>query len=140
MRSTLASNGNSPFDEDGAVLWDVASGQLKTHPRKAIRVTGQFRGVFHRMVTTLASASRDKTVRLWDVATAANSKATLEGHTGWSAMLNPLKGPTLVVSIPCLFPPMARTLASASVSDDGWISLWDVASGQPETASFSKAM
>ena len=60
----------------------------------------------------VASASRDGTVRLWDVATASNT-GTLLGHTDW------------VLSV--AFSPDSSTVASAS--RDGTVRLWDVATG-----------
>ena len=57
--------------------------------------------------STLASASRDKTIRLWDVRTGADLQ-TLSGHTGW------------VNSI--AFSPDGFILASGS--SDGMILLW----------------
>ena len=63
--------------------------------------------------TTLASASSDNTVKLWDVATSTNI-ATLEGHTG---------GVTSVA-----FSPDGTTLASGS--HDNTVKLWDVATKQ----------
>src|SRR5262245_36145021 len=59
---------------------------------------------------TLASASADTTVKLWDVA-AGKEKATLHGHTAE------------VVSV--AFSPSGKTVASASW--DKTIKLWDVA-------------
>jgi WD40 repeat protein len=61
---------------------------------------------------TLASASGDKTVRLWDTATGAHQQ-TLTGHSGW------------VRSV--AFSPDGKTLASAS--DDETVRLWDTATG-----------
>jgi uncharacterized protein with WD repeat len=60
----------------------------------------------------LASASGDKTVRLWDVAT-GGLQQTLKGHSGmvWSVA----------------FSPNLRMLASAS--EDKTVRLWDVATG-----------
>jgi WD40 repeat protein len=58
----------------------------------------------------LASASDDKTVRLWDAATGALQR-TLEGHSD------------VVLSV--AFSPDSRLLASAS--DDKTVRLWDVA-------------
>src|SRR5262249_3757286 len=62
---------------------------------------------------TLASASNDKTVRLWDVTT-AKERASLQGHTG------------LVYAV--AFSPDGKTLASAS--DDKTVKLWDVTTGK----------
>ena len=62
--------------------------------------------------TTLASASGDNTVRLWDTATGAH-RQTLEGHSSW------------VNSV--AFSPDGTTLASAS--DDKTVRLWDTATG-----------
>ncbi|RYP18613.1 hypothetical protein DL765_003820 [Monosporascus sp. GIB2] len=61
---------------------------------------------------TLASASSDKTVRLWDAASGAN-RQTLERH---SSYVNAVA-----------FSPDGRTLASASC--DETVRLWDAASG-----------
>ncbi|MCJ1312308.1 hypothetical protein MMC25_005982 [Agyrium rufum] len=61
---------------------------------------------------TLASASWDKTVKLWDVGSGALQQ-TLEGHSGG------------VYSV--TFSPDGRTLASAS--GDKTVKLWDVGSG-----------
>ncbi|MGX1560395.1 nSTAND1 domain-containing NTPase [Streptomyces sp. NPDC055506] len=62
---------------------------------------------------TLATASYDRTVRLWDVADPKRPKPLgepLTGHTSWVSS--------------AVFSPDGRTLASAS--DDGTIRLWDV--------------
>ena len=61
---------------------------------------------------TLASGSRDNTVRLWDTNTGQHKK-TLTGHTGW------------VYSVS--FSPDGKTLASGSV--DQRVHLWDTATG-----------
>ena len=62
---------------------------------------------------TLASGSRDNTIKLWDVATGENI-ATLIGHTDW------------VLSVS--FSPDGATLASGS--RDNTIKLWDVATAR----------
>ena len=59
---------------------------------------------------TLASGSRDKTNKLWDVAS-GRAVRTLSGHRGWSVA----------------FAPDGRTLASGSWQE---IKLWDVSSGR----------
>ncbi|GAA3994781.1 WD40 repeat domain-containing protein [Streptomyces marokkonensis] len=62
---------------------------------------------------TLATASYDRTVRLWDVSDPARPKQLgepLTGHTSWVSS--------------AVFSPDGRTLASAS--DDGTIRLWDI--------------
>ena len=61
---------------------------------------------------TLASASDDYTVRLWDAATGAHQQ-TLKGHSG------------LVYAV--AFSPDGKTLASAS--EDCTVRLWDAATG-----------
>jgi WD40 repeat protein len=61
--------------------------------------------------TRLASAGRDRTVRLWDVATMAPIGAPIRGHTEW------------VQSV--AFSPDGTTLAS--VAWDGTVRLWDTA-------------
>ena len=61
---------------------------------------------------TLASASSDHTIRLWDAATGAHQK-TLEGHSDYVNAVT--------------FSPDGKTLASAS--SDRTIRLWDAATG-----------
>ena len=65
---------------------------------------------------TLASASHDKTVRLWDIKT-KRERAVLRAHT------------REVISV--AFAPDGKTLASGSW--DGTVKLWDVASAKEKT-------
>ena len=62
---------------------------------------------------TLASASFDKTVRLWETATGKEIHQ-LQGHQGWVYFV--------------AFSPDGKTLATAG--DDQTVRLWDVASGK----------
>jgi WD40 repeat protein len=65
---------------------------------------------------TLATASDDGTVRLWDVAT-GKTRTTLTGHTDRATAVG--------------FSPDGRTLATASI--DGTVRLWDVETGKTRT-------
>jgi WD40 repeat protein len=105
---------------------------------------------------TLASGSEDRTIKLWDVAS-AQERATLKGHTGgvrsvcfsadgkilasgsedrtiklWDVASAQervtLKGHTGKVGSVC-FSPNRKTLASAGFDDDT-VKLWDVETGQ----------
>ena len=67
--------------------------------------------------STLASASEDGTLRLWDVATGEPLK-TLTGHTQWVSSI--------------AFSPDGQTLASGSA--DGTVLLWDLTfAAEPES-------
>ena len=63
--------------------------------------------------TRLASGSKDKTVRLWDINT--HESMTLQKHTGWPNVL--------------AFSPNGKMLASGSV--DKTVQLWDTTTGEP---------
>ena len=63
--------------------------------------------------TRLASGSRDKTVRLWDINT--HESMSLEKHTGWTNVL--------------AFSPNGKMLASGSV--DKTVQLWNTTTGEP---------
>ena len=63
--------------------------------------------------TRLASGSKDKTVRLWDL-TSKDEWVTLRGHTGWTNLL--------------AFSPDGKMLASGST--DKTVQLWDTTTGE----------
>ena len=94
----------------GMELWDA-----HTHERTGVLETGSWilSVAFSPDGATLASASRDETVRLWDIAS-RREIVTLQGHTDW------------VWSV--AFSPDGATLASGG--DDATVRLWDVASRQ----------
>jgi hypothetical protein len=95
---------------------------LSAHePREWARLRGHTNDVYSLAITpdgkTLVSGSRDKTIRLWDLA-AARERATLKGHTGE------------VVSV--VVTADAATLVSGS--GDGTVRLWDLATGRERSA------
>jgi WD40 repeat protein len=126
---TYRGDGKLLASADGCTieLWDVVSRRsintLKGHSCDVITYAhGDYAGQYIPAIKSLAfrpdgkvlaSGSQDKTIRLWDVAT-AKSIATLKAHSG------------SVESV--TFSPDGKTLASAS--DDKTIRLWDVASGK----------
>ena len=113
--ATLASSSESGMIM--IMLWDTASGQLKT------TLDGHGPMVFSPDGATLASSDSniDGRVQLWDVAS-GQPKAALEGSENYG-----------ILSM--AFSPDGATLASSLAKSNiyGEVRLWDVASGQPKT-------
>jgi len=102
---------------DGTIpLLDLATGRITTLAGHAYGIEA---AAFSPDGHTLATASDDSTVRLWDLAT---------GQT--TATLNPRGGYEVSVT----FSPDGRVLASASI--DRTVRLWDPATGQPTATLF----
>ncbi len=102
---TLASDHNKEI-----YLWDTVTGKhrvLRGHPESVNRFAFSPDGL------TLASGSKDQTIRLWDVATGEH-KQTLTGHSA----------PVTKIT----FSPDGSTFVS--VSDDKTIYLWDTTTGK----------
>ena len=89
------------------MLWDVSSGSRE---RSWVASSGDiFWLSFHPQGRILASAGREREIKLWDIAT-GRRLAALEGHEN------------MVFSV--CFHPDGRTLASGSA--DGSVGLWDL--------------
>lgn len=110
-----ASNGTSAITPSGekigggpemVMVWDVDSRQERA------TLNGSATVAFSSDNRTLAYATTDNTLKLWDVAT-QTVRATLKGHTGW------------IYSV--AFSNDGGSLASASKDS---VKLWEVASGQ----------
>jgi WD40 repeat protein len=105
-----------------AGLWlSGRSGVAADEPKTDVKERGTLKGhtnfvlslAFSPDSKTLASASEDRRIKLWDVA-AGKEQATLQGHTERVNFV--------------AFSPDGKTLASAS--DDKTIKLWDMATGK----------
>jgi hypothetical protein len=117
----LASVGGVDFDSGEAKLWDV----VQTADGITLKQRAELRGHTSTVLCvavapdgkTLATGSWDKTVKLWDVASARQMR-TLRGHAGL---------------VHCVaYSPDGRVLASAGW--DGVVRLWDVATGRQRDA------
>ena len=112
---TLAAAG-----DETVKLWDLATGKERATFQGHTEADEESTGAVHRVKSvafspdgkTLAAASYDRTVKVWDVATARRS--TLQGHTH------------AVYSV--AFSPDGKTLASAS--GDKTVKLWDLATNK----------
>ncbi|NJO39244.1 MAG: hypothetical protein HC865_00725 [Cyanobacteria bacterium RU_5_0] len=103
------------WDFDASIAHHRGSATVKTQPFRVLRGhTGRiFSIAFHPTGHLLASASTDRTIKLWNPDT-GHCLQTLQGHTSWVWAI--------------AFHPAEHLLASASY--DQTIKLWDVATGE----------
>ena len=107
----------SPVMQDTEINWLLSLGG---HQDSINSVTFSEPSAVPNETLLLASASKDNTVRIWDVSSGSLLR-TLDGHTGWV---------TTVAFMTATSSTEKKLIASAS--SDGTVRLWNVNSGLPE--------